>query len=261
MAKTLGESAPAPKGIALFDLDGTLVPWDCQIVFRHHVVRREPLRGLSLAVFVLFTPLARLLGDGGMKRVFLCYLWKMPPADLDIHAERFATEVASHGYPELLDALHHHQQAGHLTILTSASPECYVRKIAAKLGFDIALGTDVEHGPFFPDLDNHKGAAKVERLQRVLPGSWWDPNGRLVNSHGYTDSSADLPLLGICQHATLVNPDRTLTALAEKNGWQIIRPQRPWRSPIHRLARLAAMLLGMDLDPWTYRSRQGMIEQ
>ncbi len=257
----LTDPPPPPPGIALFDLDGTLLPWDCQIVFRHHVIRHEPLRGLSLGIFLCFTPLARLLGDGGMKRVFLCYLWNMPADDLAACAEDFANEAVNHAYPELLEALRAHREAGHLTILTSASPSCYVSRIGAKLGFDISLGTDVDHGAFFPDLENHKGAAKVARLRNLLPKSWWGPDGRLPNSHGYTDSRADLPLLEICQMATLVNPGPELTQLGEANHWEIKRPPRPWNSPLHRLARLAAMLLGFPINPWVARSGKRMVEQ
>ncbi len=246
----LQPGAPPPPGIALFDLDGTLVPWDCQIVFRQHVVRREPWRGLFLPVFLLLLPLYRLLGDGGMKRVFLCYLWKMPPADLDSHAARFAAEAAAHAYQEMREAIEAHRAAGHLTILTSASPECYVSEIGTNLGFDLSLGTRVEHGPFFPDLENHKGAAKVARLRKILPGGWFGRDGRLVRSHGYTDSRADLPLLEICHQATLVNPDEELAATGAELGWKIIRPPRPWKSRAHRIARAAAMLFGLPTDPW-----------
>ncbi|MFU8892342.1 MAG: HAD family hydrolase [Luteolibacter sp.] len=240
-----------PAGIALFDLDGTLLPWDCQIVFRHQVVRCEPWRGIFLGVFLIFLPLFRLLGDGGMKRVFLCYLWKMPEADLEAHSERFAAEAAGHAYPALRAAIDAHRAAGHLTVLTSASPACYVSKIGVRLGFDISLGTEVEHGRFFPDLENHKGAAKVARLRGLLPGEWFGVDGRLKNSHGYTDSCADLPLLWICEKATLVNPGAELTRLGEAHGWEIIRPARPWKSRVHRLMRMAAMLLGVRMDPWS----------
>ena len=249
-----------PPGIALFDLDGTLLPWDCQIVFRHHVVRREPWRAVFFVVFLIFSPLYRLLGDGGMKRVFLCYLWKMPAADLDAYATQFAAEAATHAYPELREALDAHRAAGHLTILTSASPECYVTKIGENLGFDIALGTEVEHGPFFPDLHNHKGAAKVVRLRRLLPAKWFGADGHLAKSHGYTDSRADLPLLAICEKATLVNPSPALTAIGEENGWDITRPPRPWKSGAHRIARIAAMLIGLRIDPWTLGSVERVVE-
>ena len=59
-----------PAGIALFDLDGTLLPWDCQLLFRQHVTRREPWRILFLPLFLAALPLAPLLGTSRMKRVY-----------------------------------------------------------------------------------------------------------------------------------------------------------------------------------------------
>jgi len=46
-----------------------------------------------------------------------------------------------------------------------------VREIGKVLGFDLSLGTPVaihRTVPLFPDLVNHKGAAKVRRLRHVL---------------------------------------------------------------------------------------------
>ena len=53
-----------PERIALFDLDGTLLAWDCQLLFRHFVLRREPWRGIFLPVFLVFLPFAGCLGNG-----------------------------------------------------------------------------------------------------------------------------------------------------------------------------------------------------
>ena len=116
-------------------------------------------------------------------------------------------------YPELRGELERHRAAGDFLILASASPEFYVREIGRELGFDLTLGTVVETGPFFPPLENHKGAAKVARLKRELPASYFE-NGKLRHCHGYTDSRADLPMLGLCESATVVNPSPELAALA-----------------------------------------------
>lgn len=237
-----------PSGIALFDLDGTLLPWDCQLLFRHHVVRHESWRGMFLPVFLAFLPLTGLLGAGGMKRIFLSYLWKMDPETLAAYSREFAASLMPSVYPELRARLETHRAEGHLLILASASPEFYVAEIGRELGFDITLGTPVELGPFFPDLDNHKGAAKVERLEKILPAACFE-NGKLVRCHGYTDSTADLPMLALCDSATVVNPKATLTALAELHGWDIVRPVRPWKSPFGFALRALALLFGIGNDP------------
>jgi HAD superfamily hydrolase (TIGR01490 family) len=237
-----------PKGIALFDLDGTLIAWDCQLLFRHFVLRREPWRGVFLPVFLMFLPLAGLLGAGGMKRVFLSYLWRLDRGTLAGYSREFAAAVMPAIYPELRGKLEAHRRAGHLLILASASPEFYVAEIGRELGFDLTLGTPVELGRFFPDLENHKGAAKVARLYQLLPASFFE-HGRLLRCHGYTDSTADLPMLALCGAATVVNPSAVLEARAAAAGWEIVRPARPWKSRAGFAVRSLALLLGIGRDP------------
>lgn len=245
-----------PKGIALFDLDGTLLAWDCQLLFRHFVVRREPWRVVFLPLFLVFTPLAPMLGAGRMKRVFLSFLRGIEPAKLDRYARDFAVAVMPAIYQELRAKLEQQRAAGHFLILASASPEFYVKEIGRELGFDLVLGTVVEPGRLFPELTNHKGAAKVDRLREVLPGVCFE-NGKLVNAHGYTDSRADLPMLALCDTVTVVNPSAELLQVAERNGWEIVRPARPWRTRAGFAARALSMLLGIGRDPGGLKARSG----
>ncbi len=237
-----------PPGLALFDMDGTLLAWDCQLLFRHHVLRAEPTRLFSVPLFLAFLPFARLLGTENMKRIFHCFLWKMPPARLAELSKQFAEKLQPGIYPELKAALAKHKESGHLTILSSASPECYAAEVGKLLGFDISLGTVFENNSLFPDLTNHKGTNKVTRLRELLPSSYFT-NGILANSHGYTDSTADLPMLGICETATVVNPKPALTALAEKNHWPVLRPERPWKSSFEKTWRVLALLLAVGKNP------------
>ena len=237
-----------PPGIALFDMDGTLLAWDCQLLFRHHVLRTEPSRYFAVPLFLVFLPFAKILGTENMKRIFHCFLWKIPPLQLTELSREFAEKLQPSIYPELKEKLAHHKQAGDLCILSSASPECYASEVGKLLGFDISLGTVLENTRLFPDLVNHKGANKVTRLRQLLPPSYFH-NGKLINSHGYTDSTADLPMLEICDRATLVNPQERLTAIGEKNGWQILRPARPWKSKFEKACRILALLLAIGKNP------------
>lgn len=244
-----------PAGVALFDLDGTLVAWDCQLLFRHFVVRRQPWRGLLLPVFLIIAPLAKLLGTETMKRVFLSYLWRIDEGVLRELAREFADALVPSVYPEVRAMLDEHIGARHFTVLTSASPEFYVREIGERLGFDLSLGTVVESGPLFPDLENHKGAAKVDRLRELLPAGWFDEAGRVRGSHGYSDSTADLPLLAVCEKVMTVNPGERLTELAKERGWQVVRPQRPWKGRPGFAWRALKLLLGVGSDPGGLRRR------
>ncbi|MGC4016265.1 MAG: HAD family hydrolase [Luteolibacter sp.] len=125
-----------PRGIALFDLDGTLLPWDCQILFCHRVLRRSPWRRFYLPVFLAFAPFAKFLGAEVMKRIFLSYLWRMSPEEVISHARAFARELGF--YPELVAEIERHRAKGDLLVLTSASPEFYVVEIGKRLGFDLS---------------------------------------------------------------------------------------------------------------------------
>lgn len=243
---TLSESPP--PGIALFDMDGTLLAWDCQLLFRHHVVRAEPWRLFSVPLFLVFLPFVKLLGTENMKRIFHAFLWNIQPERLAELSRTFAEKLMPSIYPELKDKLARHKAGGHLSILSSASPECYAAEVGKLLGFDISLGTVLENTHLFPDLTNHKGANKVSRLSELLPPSYFK-NGKLINSHGYTDSTADLPMLGICKSATLVNPKRDLTTIGESYGWEILRPARPWKSSFEKACRVLALLLAIGKNP------------
>jgi phosphatidylglycerophosphatase C len=221
--------AKSARGIALFDLDGTLIPWDTQMLFCDHVLRREGWRRAYLPLFAAFLPVAPVLGDEGMKRVFLSYLWRADRRTIAEWAREFVAEFfPARCYPELLEKLRLHRDAGHLTVLASASPDLWVGEVGRVLGFDLALGTrlaSTDPLPLFPELTNHKGAAKVRRLSEILG----PPAGTWPRSHGYSDSSADLPMLRCCDRNTLVNPSAALTAIGEEQGWEILRPEEPWR--------------------------------
>lgn len=237
--------------IALFDLDGTILPWDTQKLFCHHVITRHSLRRLFLLIYVPLTPFASALGSEGLKRVFLSFLWKMEQAEVEAHAREFAAEwVEKSAWPEMRARIDAHKKNGDLTVLVSASPEPYVKEIGKILGFDLSLGTVIdfpERGglPLFPDLINNKGHNKVTRLRSILPAEHFRDDGTLKEAHGYTDSRADLPMLALCQQATVVNPGKKLRAIAEENSWEIIRLPRPWKNKLHRCLLRAKYVLGV----------------
>jgi HAD superfamily hydrolase (TIGR01490 family) len=238
--------AKLQRGLGLFDLDGTLIAWDTQILFCDHVLRQEGFRRAYLAFFAAFAPAAGILGDEGMKRVFLSYLWRSDEEQLAEWVRGFVAEwFPKRCYAPLLERVQRHRDAGRLTILASASPEFYVKEVGRALGFDLALGTPVEVGsgpfPLLPDLRNHKGAEKVRRLSEIigapLDGVW-------PLSHGYSDSSADLPMLNCCETSTLVNPSERLTQIGEQQGWEVLRPELPWKSRAEKIVEILRRATG-----------------
>ena len=86
----------SPPRIALFDLDGTLLAEDTQLLFCNFVLKRLALRRLFLPFFLPFAAAgaARVLGARELKRVFLSYLWLMPRERLEHYAREFARSIA-----------------------------------------------------------------------------------------------------------------------------------------------------------------------
>jgi HAD superfamily hydrolase (TIGR01490 family) len=234
--------------LALFDLDGTLLAHDTQLLFCNHVLRRRPLRRCILpAAATLAVPSAvlRVLETRELKRLFLSYLWMMPRLELETHAREFAgTVAASLIHPDLAAEIERHRRDRRVLVLNSASPEFYVREIGRQLGFDHAFGTKVlveDRQPLVPEIDgpNNKLEAKIGRLSDagLLP---CDPD----DSWAYSDSAADLPMLRLVRHVVCVNPNPRLLAEAESRGWPVRRPARPWSGPAGRSLVVLRQLLG-----------------
>jgi len=228
------------NGYALFDLDHTLLPFDTQVLFCNYVLRRERKhRRLYVLLFALFLPLVllRIYSVRRMKSVFSSYLWRMPEQRLRDLARQFAEEeVTQVIYPEVLAELKKHQRAGRLTILNSASPTFYAEEIARVLGFDHCVATRLmvkDPMPLIPQIDgpNNKHGAKIPpMIERGMLLEGFDPErgDQLLDSYGYSDSSADVPLLSICEHGIMIHPSEKYAAIGKERGWTTMTPERPY---------------------------------
>ena len=193
-----------------------------------------PFRRLYLLILIPFLPLAKLLGSETMKRVFLNYLWGLNKNELAELAEDFVHEIFPDTfYGEMLQVLEEQKKLARLTVLSSASPEIWVKPIAQRLGFDHYFGTEVEIGEriqLFPDIikGNNKGANKLVKMRSILPKDFNPDSGEILpNSHGFSDSHADLPMLRICENASMVHPTDKLKNEGEQKNWYEHQPIRP----------------------------------
>lgn len=237
------------RGAALFDMDGTLLPWDTQYVFSCFVVRRHPWRRLLIFLFLACIPLyiLRIWDENRMKRAYLMYLWGLPAETVREYGRKFAEMAQEWIYPELKERLAGYRKKGYLCLMVSASPSFYVKPLGELLGFDEVLGTDVlleERMPAMPELPNgnNKGAVKVERLRErnVLP-----EHGVLENAVAYSDSAADLPMLLSCSRRVLVNPSPALKEDRLLVGAECLYPARPWKGRFGKIWRIGFFVMGL----------------
>lgn len=210
--------------IALFDMDGTLFAGDSQLRFARWILRRHGWRRLYL-FWLLPMGLLRglhIINTERMKRAFLAYAWGMKKEELHAECQAFVQEeVLQILYPPVLERLRAHQAAGDTTVLCSASPDWWTRLVGHSLGFTHTIGTPtaladrVELMPAIPAPGNNKGTGKLVRLAAI---------GITHAEIGYTDSSADLPMLSICDKAVLVNPKSSFAKLIP--GAEVLTPPK-----------------------------------
>lgn len=217
---------------AIFDLDLTLLPYDTQLLFCNHVLRRHGLRRAYLGLFVPACALygARLLSTRRAKRAFLSYLWRLPKAELKDCVRAFVEEdVVPALYPEIVAELERHRSLNRTLILNTASPAFYAEAIGERLGFDHVIGTPVriqERQALFPPIDgaNNKYDFKLKNMRHLMPTDLSLP---LPGAWAYSDSRADLPLLRFVENPVAVNPDPYLKTIATEEGWRVMTPARP----------------------------------
>jgi phosphatidylglycerophosphatase C len=198
-------AVPAPP-VAVFDLDGTLVTGDTLLPFLVSYARRK-----GAWATLLWLPLAlaaRLCGAWSARalkqRLLVRFLGGEPAARVRAHADWFCRSwVATHLHPVGAARLREHQQAGHRVILLSASPSVYVPAVAAFLGIEEVVCTQVrmEGGACRGQIvgPNCKGRDKLALLQRHLRPA---PGCRPAFAYG--DSRADLPVLRWARQGLLV---------------------------------------------------------
>ncbi len=206
----------------VFDMDGTLFAGDSQLRFARRILRRHPWRWLLMLPFIpaLIAWGLRLISTELLKRIFLSYAWGFSRVQLEEMGRVFAEEELLPAlYPEVRERWEIHRAVGDEIVLCSASPEWWTRPLGEALGAALVIATPVEFVdgklplmPVIPSPGNNRGEAKVSRLSSA---------GIDRARVGYTDSEADLPLLGICEHAVLVNPSQKLLHLLP--GAEVIR--------------------------------------
>ena len=135
-----------------------------------------------------------------------------------------------------------HQDAGRPTVIVSAAGQGIVEVLAYVLRMDAGIGTPYAVGPdgrFNGKLSGPfmYGEGKVEAMRLFAAEHEVD----LAESWAYSDSASDLPMLRAVGNAVCVNPDPELTAVAQAEGWRVMRFERLGR----RLAVGAAAAGGM----------------
>ena len=148
-------------------------------------------------------------------------------------------------YPQMLDEVYSHQDAGRATFIVSAAGNGVVEPLARVLGMNGGIGTSYEidgDGAFTGRFDGPfvYGPGKVEAMEAFAAEHGID----LADSYAYSDSLSDLPMLRAVGHPVVVNPDPPLAEIAREEGWQTMRFERLGRRLIALVVTVLATVGG-----------------
>lgn len=129
-------------------------------------------------------------------------------------------------FQEAVDLIAMHKEKGHDIVVISTSGTDIVEPIAARLGADIAIGTQVEivDGRYTGEITFYAyGEGKAEAMYSLAQEHGYD----LGECFAYSDSHTDAPMLLAVGHPFAVNPDNELHHMAVENKWPILHFAQP----------------------------------
>lgn len=217
--------------LALFDLDGTLLPIDSDHAFGEFLITlgwadADEYRRRNDAFYEQYKA-ERLDIDAYVD--FCTAPWRSRSAAEQAAAQqRFVDEVARPAVrPSALALVQRHREAGDRLAVVTATNEFVTRPIAALFGIDTLIATELErdgdgrvtgaiHGtPAF----RHGKIGRVGQWLAAEGHDWDDFESQVF----YSDSTNDLPLLERVSHPVATNPGPALEALAQQRHWPILR--------------------------------------
>lgn len=230
---------------AFFDLDKTLMAGSSGMQFARVATRHGIVSRRLLASWGVEHLRYRLRGTTDERttevlRVARDLISGVPARSLERMNPEVMAAILPRVYPQMLDEVYAHQDAGRATFIVSAAGNGVVEPLAAVLGMDGGIGTRYEvgeDGAFTGRFDGPfvYGPGKVEAMEAFAAEHGID----LAASYAYSDSISDLPMLRAVGHPVVVNPDPPLAEIAREEGWQTMRFEQLGR----RLVALAVTLL------------------
>ena len=225
---------------AFFDLDKTLVSRSSTLAFTRPfyrdglISRTAMIRGaFAQAVFKRAGADHERMERIRIQASQLCRGW---PADRvrEIVRTNLDEIIVPHLYTEARSLVSGHHAAGRDVIVVSASGHEVVDPIAALLGADTVIATQmvIADGRYTGDVAFYAyGDAKAAKIRELAAERGY----RLADSYAYSDSITDLPMLESVGHPAAVNPDRALRRVAAARGWPVLSFPAPQHSRARRL--------------------------
>jgi HAD superfamily hydrolase (TIGR01490 family) len=217
--------------LALFDLDGTLIPGDSDHAFGEFIIGlgwadAGDFRHRNNAFYEDYVA-GRLDIDAYVD--FATAPWRdRPAAELESASQRFIDSIFK---PMLtasaVELIQQHERAGDLLAIVTATNDFITRPIARVLGIDALIATQLERDSVGRITGKVDGIAafregKVHRVQQWLAAR----DMKLADferTYFYSDSTNDLPLLESVSDPVATNPGPALERIAVERGWPVLK--------------------------------------
>lgn len=218
--------------IALFDVDGTLVPSNTWAVLLSHprlgkTARRRVMRRV-LPVWLGVR--LRLASDDAFRQQWVqavaALLRGWSRSETNELFDWVVANMADAFYPSVVARLRRHVDAGdHVVLVSGMYVElvgAFARHVgaAAGVGSQLVYDGDVCSGTISGPGCN--GPHKLTYVRQYLAAHGIEPD--LSTSSAYADSYSDVPMLSSVQHAVAAAPDARLRAYAVSHGWEVLDP-------------------------------------
>lgn len=214
--------------LAIFDLDNTLIAGDSDHLWGEFLVAQQRVDATTFKAKndqFYEDYLKGELDIYAYQRFVLGVLARHSLVELAALHQQFMDEVIT---PIMLPKAHEliakHRELGHFIMIITATNDFVTAPIAEAFGVDHLIAVTAERdesggytGEVVGTPSYHAG--KITRLNEWLADN---PQYSLEGSYFYSDSFNDLPLLRLVEHPLAVNPDDTLAAEAQAQGWPIL---------------------------------------
>ncbi len=217
--------------LALFDLDGTLIPKDSDHAFNEFAITLGWADALDFRrrndAFYADYAAGRL--DIHAYVDFATAPWRQrPPAELDKATERFlALIVRPMLHPQALALVQRHRDAGDLVAVVTATNDFVTRPIAALFGVQHLIATELERDAQGRVTGRIQGTPSFREGKVARVTEWLAARGQTLrdfeSSTFYSDSTNDLPLLECVSAPVATNPGPALERIAQERGWPVLK--------------------------------------
>lgn len=218
-----------PRGAAFFDLDRTLMSGSSGAQFGRAAFRSGMVSRRQMTRWAIDHLKFRLRGATDHDTDELVeqireLLAGVPERALKRMVPDLLAGILPRIYPQMLDEVRAHQDAGRPTFIVSAAGHGVVELLANVLDMEGGIGSVYEvdsEGRYTGALVDglNYGELKIGPMRRFAD----DHDLDLDACWAYSDSVSDLPMLELVGNPVAVNPDAELARIARERGWRTMR--------------------------------------